>query len=615
MSSLEKAEKSVLNQRKLAYLDGVRLRRAVLAAAQRVTETQSELNRINVFPVADRDTGTNMTLTLRGASEGLLALGDVDLAEMSALLADSALLSARGNSGVILAQFFQGMAAAFAGKRRIGLDEFALSMMQAARFAEKAVANPCEGTILTVMRAWASGVQRRIPASSGFADLLNGSLEDARASLSKTPTQLKVLARAKVVDAGAQGFINMIEGVVRLMEAGETGWTSAEVATPAAMSAAPDDDFTFRYCTECIVQSSALDLDGIRSMAESLGNSLVIAGSETKVRIHIHTNDPASLFVGAAAFGAISSQKHEDIWAQRDAARSQHNAAPIAVVTDSSCDLPPEYLLKHNIYMVPVRITFGNTEYLDRVTITSEEIYDLLEQSTEPPKTSQATPESFLQAYSRAAKDHREAISILVSGSTSGTLQSALIAAKRQQSLNIEVVDSKTTSAALGFLVETAVEAIKDGYTLPEIRNLVEKARDRVKVFFTVGSLDYLIRTGRVGSAYSFIAKLLNLVPILSFSSEGSIMSVARSRPGKASWTKLLDVAVKESAKLSQPRFYVCHSAAENGANYVAAELVRRLKIESPEILKISPTMGAMVGPGVCAIAMMGAPENPQDDH
>ncbi len=140
----------------------------------------------------------------------------------------------------------------------------------------------------------------------------------------------------------------------------------------------------------------------------------------------------------------------------------------------------------------------------------------------------------------------------------------------------------------------------------------MEDARNRTKVFFSVSNLEHLIRTGRVGPASSLIAKLLNLVPVLSFSPKGSIISVAKSRPGKASWVKLLEIAIKESATLSHPRFRVCHSAEQEGARYLAEELSRRLHVEPPEVLKISPTMAAMVGPGVCVIAMTGTPENRQ---
>src|SRR5258708_6311059 len=277
---METIAKSVPGQRKVAYLDGVRLKKAVVAAAQRVAATQDRLNGINVFPVADRDTGTNMAVTLKGGAEGIRHADYADLAQMSALLADSALLGARGNSGAILAQFFQGMASAFAGQQRIGLKEFAVSMKQSAHSAEKAVASPCEGTILTVMRDWAGSIERKSLASPGFSELLQSSLDDAQLSLRKTPTQLKVLAKAKVVDAGAQGFVYMLEGIMHLLEAGEAGWTDFAPQTEAAQ-AAPDDDTSFRYCTECIVQGTDLDLAGIRSMALALGNSVVIAGSGT----------------------------------------------------------------------------------------------------------------------------------------------------------------------------------------------------------------------------------------------------------------------------------------------------------------------------------------------
>src|SRR5258708_18800845 len=155
------------------------------------------------------------------------------------------------------------------------------------RWAETAGGAPADGTILTIMRDWADCVHRRWPACSGFAELLCGSLEDAKVSLQGTPRQLKVLAKAKVVDAGAQGFVYILEGITRLLESGEAERTETdgEDIPIRTMPADIEDDTTFRYCTECVVAGADLAVKALGLMAASFGNSLVVAGNKTKVRI------------------------------------------------------------------------------------------------------------------------------------------------------------------------------------------------------------------------------------------------------------------------------------------------------------------------------------------
>ena len=201
----------------IAYLDGRRLSRAVIAGARFVADRAEPLNKINVFPVPDGDTGTNVAATLQTAAAGIAHVRQRHVRELSRTLANETLGSARGNSGAILAQFFCGFAEGLPDASRVAADGFGAAVVRASDSAYGAIARPVEGTILTVIRDWARYVARRAEKVKDFAELLPESLAEAKRSLQNTPSQMKVLAKAGVVDAGGQAFVYMIEGIVRYL--------------------------------------------------------------------------------------------------------------------------------------------------------------------------------------------------------------------------------------------------------------------------------------------------------------------------------------------------------------------------------------------------------------
>ncbi len=595
------------------HLNGSRLKHAVIAASQRVLESQERLNNINVFPVPDGDTGTNMALTLKSVAQGALQANRAPLSELSSRLADSALLGARGNSGAVLAQFFQGMAEGFSGCRRIGPGDFAACMSGAVRSAERAFVEPREGTILTVMRDWAAHLGERVKRKEEFRSMLRGSLRAASDSLRDTPKQLEVLANAGVVDAGAQGFVHMLEGVVDFIETGKLRQGEEQETVVVEKAAAADFEehggpIRYRYCTECLVEGEGLDLAAIRAAVAELGDSLVVTGHAAKVRIHIHTDEPARLFEIAGGHGSVSHRKYDDMREQNRGQWGANRASDIALITDSSCDLPMEYLIQHKVYTVPVSVSFGPRTYIDRVTITSDQVYRMMLEGDAQPRTSQPALGDFLRVYGRAAETHGNAVVILLASALSGTYQAGLAAAEQQNHLNMRVIDARTSAASMGFLVQIAAEAIEEGCDMDEVCHRVEAARPHARIFISIESLDYLIRGGRVSRLKGAIARMMNRVPLLTLSSEGKAKIVDKARPGKASRTKLVDIVARHIQGLGHTRFAICHAGAEEQAREVAASLRARLGIEAIEILPVSPTVGAHLGPGTVGVAVMGFP-------
>ncbi len=591
------------------YIDGIRFRNAIIAGAQRVIQLQEHLNRINVFPVPDGDTGTNMALTLKSVAEGAINSQKRNLSDVTTILAESALMGARGNSGAILAQFFQGLAEAFEGKARAKLHHFGEAVQRAAQNAREAISEPREGTILTVLQDWANHIHERCQHTTDFVELMAESLETARRSLRETPKKLKVLAKAGVVDAGAKGFVEMLEGIYHFLHTGKVesikldgAMAKAEIADVAEST----EDITFRYCTECYLRGEQIDRNAIRAELMHFGNSLIVAGGAKNLRVHIHTNEPEKVFEFLARHGEVTHTKYDDMWAQHTEAHGEDQATDIALITDSTCDLPDDYIIKNKIRVVPLTLNIGSESYLDRVTITNREFYRRFSEEYQTFTTSQPSPQEFVQTFLLARETHEQALAILLSSTLSGTYQAGVTAAKMVGNMKIEVVDSRMVSGGLGILVQLAAEKIKAGTSLAEIRTFIEAARDRIKLYVSVETVEYLIRGGRVGKTKGFLARLLGLQPILTYTSDGTVKVAAKARGVEKSRRKVLDMVKREGRGKKNVRIIVIHAQAHRAAQQFADELSRYFEVSDIPVLEISPALGAHAGPGTVAVAFYG---------
>jgi len=287
--------------KKIKELDGKQLYYSFLSGAQRIFENQKLLNKINVFPVSDADTGTNLASTMRSIMDAIIPTDNFKQA--AGAIADAALTGARGNSGIIFAQFLYGFSNEIKTDQTIDIRSFAISMRNAVDYAYDAIANPLEGTILTVIKDWANYLYALKDIIDDFIKLLGEAYEIAQQSLIDTTKKLEVLARSHVVDAGAKGFVVFLEGFLDFFTQGGTkvpAITTDLTAEEPDTSAVAHDIITFRYCTEAMLTGSDLNKAKIQNDIRNCGDSLVIAGSVKKMRIHTHTDFPAELFFKSA---------------------------------------------------------------------------------------------------------------------------------------------------------------------------------------------------------------------------------------------------------------------------------------------------------------------------
>jgi DegV family protein with EDD domain len=593
----------------IGYLDGNRLSRAVIAGAHFVAERAEPLNRINVFPVPDGDTGTNFASTLQKMAAGVSRLRQRDVRDMSRALADEAVGGARGNSGAILAQFFCGFSEGLPDRPRVTTEGFGSAVVRASESAYAAIARPVEGTILTVIRDWARHVAERAQHIKDFGILLPESLGAARESLENTPKQMKALQKAGVVDAGAQGFVYLLEGVVKYLK--EAARLVPPPVEPEEVRAAVFDRtpeaILFRFCTEALLEGDAIDRDALRREVALLGDSIVVAGGASRVRLHVHTNEPEKLFSLAARYADVAQTKVEDMRAQHESRFDRNRAERVRIVTDSTCDLPASLLEELGVGVVPVRVYFGSENYLDKVTITPAEFYGRFAVTDVAPKTSQPPPADFTQVYENASVHAGSIVSVHLSASLSGTYQAAVVGARKVARTRIEHVDSRSASVGLGLVVRAAAEAAAAGRDAGEVVRIARETAARVRIFVAVPTLKHLVRGGRVSAARGWIARILGLLPILTNTRDGKAEPVAKARGYAAARRKMMRLLFEEAGQRvsASRRFGVAHCDAEDAAEELAREIRQRYPESDVMIVECGPALGAHGGPGALAVAVL----------
>ncbi len=518
----------------IEYLNGFRLSKGLVAGIARLVESREAINRINVYPVPDGDTGTNMAYTAREIARRLDRSSSRSAGAVLAAVADAAIDGARGNSGAILASFFQGMSESVGERVRLTLADFAAAGARGSSAAQGALADPKRGTILSVMKAWATQLQRS--ATSGVSDIrqaLGDALAAARTALSETTEQLQELRDAGVVDAGALGFVDWLEGVDEYIRRGSVRATAPDLDLPEDEVPGIDADFAhddrFRFCTECVITGEGVDRIALREALIGLGGaSLAIAGSKRKARVHMHVDNPAALFLVCEQFGAVSSRKADDMH-QQTASRITRDR--VAVMTDSAADLPEEEEERLGIHIVPLRIDLGGRQHLDGVSLTPEEFYAALRTEEEGAKTSQPPPGDFRRQFEFLMSHHPAVVSVNASSVLSGTFQSALKTAERVGE-DVHVVDARNVAAGEGLLAIYAAEAAAAGCTAEQIVTMLESLRSQTITWGVVSDLSYGVKGGRIPGWVKRIGDVFNMCPILGSTRAGNV------KPRGAVWGK-----------------------------------------------------------------------------
>ena len=587
-------------------LNGPAFSRVLRAGALAVVREQETLNRINVFPVRDADTGANLAATLKAAASRLGGSSPDGVGAAARVAADGALDGARGNSGAIFAQFLHGLAGGMERRSQVDGPQFALAARRGTESAYTALQDPREGTILSVLKAWSRELGRR-SGEEDFTEMMHGGLVAARVALADTPRQLEVLARNHVVDAGGQGFVYFLEGIIESLRGRETAWAPVEApphGLPPFSLEHEEIDERFRYCTEALLaaREAPLSRHAVMAAVLGLGESLVVAGGERRLRVHIHTNEPQRFLATVAALGVVEHSKIDDMVLQQLEGR----AATIALVADSTTDLPEDVAFRLGVVAVPLTLTLGDESYLDGVDITLDGFIQRVTSGRGVPRSSQPAVADFVQTYRRLLEYREGIVSVHIARAMSGTVQAAQAAAREVDPGRIRVIDSCAVSVGAGLLLEAAGEAIAAGAGLDEVAALVERVKREIRIFGTVASLDFAVRGGRVSPSMARALKRLHLAPIIVFDETG------RAGKGGAAlgFDRALSAVVRRAVKYADgapARAMVVHSGDQAGADFVAARLAERLGGEIP-VVRAGAVLTTHVGLGSVSVAVRRLP-------
>lgn len=612
------------------------LRRALIAGARRVIAARDGLNKINVFPVADGDTGNNLAFTLGSVLNGALSRRSRHIGELLKRIGDDAIDGARGNSGAILAQFLHGVAEHARAQPVLDAQTLAAAVRHGADSARSALAHPVEGTILSVIDSFADAMEEsatrlRDDPRGGFSS----ALVQARSALARTPQQMALLQKAGVVDAGAQGFVDLLEGIAEFVDGGpramrlRANLRAANESDETHENGVHDHDDTHddghaahgevdperRWCTECLLivdgeRGTPIQREPLRAALEAIGaDSMVLAGGGTRMRVHAHVGAPQQLFDACAAFATVEGMKADDMLLQ---SQSPTHADRIAVITDSAADLPEAVIERHGIHVVPVRVNLDGRDYLDKIGLATGEFYRRMAASQQMPRTSQPPPGDFRRQFEFLCAHHPLVVYVGLSRAISGTLQSAEHAAARGDAGRVQVFDTINVAGGQGLLTWRAAELADAGTDADAILRELERLRPLTLTWAMARDITHAVRGGRIPAWAEPAVRFTGLTPIARVKADGKLGIAgglfAKAKAPEAFAAYVAKRAGKALGKHTRLRAIIGHCDAREDGERLLAALRERLDLVDSHLVETGPAIGAHAGRRTLVASLQPAP-------
>ncbi len=497
------------------------LRKLLLGASKWVIDNREELNKINRFPVADADTGTNLSATLYAVYSLLRKKNFSSAAHLLKEAAKEAFYNARGNSGIILSQYLSALSG-YLRREYIEMREFALSLKRAYLDVVKSLENPVEGTIITVMREVGEEAERSWHFS--LRDFLGRLLERAKSSLERTKEMLPVLKREGVVDSGAKGFVLFLEGMKLALERKiELSKVNFRLETPS------QEKTEGIYCTVALLKSGLKEGE-ISARVAHLGNSLVVSRFQDMVKVHIHTAEVDSFKKILEETGEIVSLTQELIKEEERLRRE------VGVLVDSALDIPRDMAEALGIEVVPMGVVVEEKTFRDDEEISREAVLRKLMESKEV-SSSLPLPVDFIRAFSKLSKNHTAIVAFHLSSKVSGTFSLSRSLAEKF-SAKIITVDTEGFSLGGGLKALYAVELLDRGVPPEEVAMVIPQLQSFSYVF--ADDLSFGAKGGRVKPWKAKLQKYLGLGIIMGFSNQKGGLYFKGAAPGRRLSLRLL---------------------------------------------------------------------------
>ena len=600
-------------------IDATKFKQIIRHGMENLFRDQELLNRINVFPVADGDTGDNLVHTLKPVNDGMDGWTETRLDETAARLAQAMLLSAKGNSGVIFSQFFFAFAQAMKGQETIGPTGFSLAMEKAVHETYAAVADPREGTILTVLRHTAEEFKRLALSGEHYPVVFEKAIIKAKEILEKTRDMLPQMKKAKVVDAGGLGFFLFFKGMSAAMNGRSAGAAEDGPEAGGGFDQPPRavDAPELAYCAEWVVRprrSGAVrphdrDRDFFKELLKPHGDSLLIAGDSGLFHLHLHTDDPQGAEAEIAAYGEILSRKVDAL----RPADKKRPAPDVALLIDSAVDIPEATERALGVEVVPLQILLNERYLRDRIEIGKEELYRRMRAEKDlVVKTSQPAPLAFKAAFEAALARKRRVLLFSLSSKLSGSFQNALAAVRLLPEADrnrVRVVDTLNVSAGSGLLFCRALRLLEQGLDVESAVADIEKRRDQVVSLGYVESLEYAVRGGRLPAAVGWVTRWLGIRPLVAFE-KGKLVRKGALLSARHKERKVVRRFIRKLAAAGSYSLGIVYTDNPQAAPRLEDELARsRLKISAMYQAVGAAVLGAHAGPGTFCLFALPDPE------
>ena len=574
-------------------------KKMMMASAKKIVFHQEEINKINVFPVADKDTGYNLAATLLGI-EGTVSQKEYkSFQELTKDIKEAALTNARGNAGMIFTGYLIRILDEIKNFDSVDSLKLARAMRKGIRAAYLSILNPVEGTILDPMKAAGEKAYEvaKIKKEKNIIKILEEAKVVSQKALEDTKEKLEVLKQNDVVDAGALGFVKILEA---WLESLKELTPTREVAPPLIeFKERFKEPLKYRYCFQLTFKKGERDLTSFKKELSFYGNSIEFLETEDKIKIHIHTNQPGIL---KEKFQNLPGAEYriEDMLEQMKKVQKK----PLGLVVGQTADLPKGFLEKYEIEEIPFRVRFPDGEILFKENIFPK-IREALKIGRILPTTSQPSLEDFLSAYQKTLEKFEKILVITLSSKLSGTYSAARIARSMlKEKRRVSVFDCFSAEAGEGLVVVKTQELISQGKDLEEILEELKKFCPQVKLLALVKDFSYVIRSGKVRIP-KITAKLISLLQKAGFwvlvgIREGKIKFFG-IRFGK-NMAKILAEEIDRQREGKEIRVAVAQADNLKEALKLKTELGKKEKIKILFISQVSPVIGVYAGPGTLIV-------------
>lgn len=581
-------------------IDALSFHRALLQGARRVENKREELNSINAFPVPDRDTGNNLAYLMAQLRRQLPTPSS--FTDLLTRLSEASLLGARGNSGAIFSQYFNGFClAGLPGQEMNHLPVAGLANLlhQGYTNAYRSIQQPREGTILTAMRSLAEGFQAVAGQLGDWGEVAEAALARLKATVLDSVNVLPQQRALRAPDAGAMGFLYFAEGFLRALLCGRSGEQEETEEVPYYLQPeAPvheqQPDLPYQFCAEVLMrlpEDGELDRAAQRRIAQ-MGDSMVLSQAGRLARVHLHTNAPAEVVDLLAATGTLLETKADDMHMQQSLTRRYPGQT--ALVVDSIADVPGESLGPH-AYVLPMNLMAHGVSYQDKRTISARRVKELSGQLS----SSQLNLQEVRQFMDSILRSYDRVLVLSVSARMSGLYDRYQEYMKDVPAGRMRLVDTRLNSAAEGLLALHAARRLREGADMDAVADELEACRARTHILVSLPGLDAMIASGRLNRRIGRVLRTIGYLPLVTINAkgEGTVtgLSFSRRRSERLLIKKVIAARPEEWALV----FFGDQAPAQA----MAAHLAKRLGKAPAYVSDISAVVANFSGEGAWAVA------------